>query len=191
VSTIIDLYPDNPRLGCPYNTGDIRLSPGKLDKKACSIFGDIVQIGPARMIAQNLAWDGVKAYRYRFNHLAFNTSTVNKGIGTGAEVPYIFSNGVPDYPWDQNLAFQMTASWASFAYDLNPNVGTVGQYLFLRDTKKIADPILGAGLPIWQQYGKEANTMVFNGYGSSIQADNDRSEGIQYIIDNVLTDGAL
>jgi carboxylesterase type B len=133
VSTIIDLYPENPRLGCPYNTGDIRLSPGELDKKACSIFGDIVQIGPARMITQNLARDGVKVYRYRFNHLKFNTSTVNKGIGTGAELPYMFSNGVPDYAWDQNLAFQMTASWASFAYDLDPNIGAIGKYLFLRN----------------------------------------------------------
>lgn len=47
------------------------------------------------------------------------------------------------------------------------------------------------GLPHWPQYGEEANTMVFNGYGSSIQPDNDRADGIQYIIDNVLTDGAL
>lgn len=47
------------------------------------------------------------------------------------------------------------------------------------------------GLPKWPQYGDEANTMVFNGYGSSIQPDNDRSDGIQYIIDNVLRDGAL
>jgi hypothetical protein len=47
------------------------------------------------------------------------------------------------------------------------------------------------GLPHWPQYGEEANTMVFNGYGSSVQPDNDRSDGIQYIIDNVLTDGAL
>jgi carboxylesterase type B len=83
------------------------------------------------MIAQNLARDGVKVYRYRFNHLAFNTSTVNEGIGTGAELPYMFSNGDPDYAWDQNLAFQMTASWASFAYDLDPNAGATGWYLFL------------------------------------------------------------
>lgn len=47
------------------------------------------------------------------------------------------------------------------------------------------------GLPEWSQYGDEANIMVFNGYGSSVQPDNDRSDGVQYIIDNVLTDGAL
>ena len=39
----------------------------------------------------------------------------------------MFSNGVPDYAWDQNLAFQMTAAWASFAHDLNPNFGSVGK----------------------------------------------------------------
>ena len=47
------------------------------------------------------------------------------------------------------------------------------------------------GLPHWPQYGEDANTMVFNGYGSSVQADNDRADGIQYVIDNVLTHGAL
>ncbi|KAK4890533.1 hypothetical protein LTR27_010814 [Elasticomyces elasticus] len=174
VSTLIDLYPDNPRLGCPYNTGDIPLTPGTLDKKACSIFGDIVQIGPARMIAQNLAQDGVPVYRYRFNHLGYNTSIASRGITTGSELPYMFSNNVPEYAWDQNLAYQMTAAWASFAHDLNPNVG-----------KAVT------GLPHWPRYGEEAKTMVFNGYGSTIQPDNDRSDGIRYIIDNVLKDGAM
>lgn len=46
-------------------------------------------------------------------------------------------------------------------------------------------------MPVWHEYGEEANTMVFNGYGSSVQPDNDRSDEIQYIIDNVLVDGAL
>ena len=91
------------------------------------MFGDIVQIGPARMIAQNLAQDGVPVYRYRFNHLAYNTSTVSRGITTGSELPYMFSNDVPNYAWDQNLAYQMTAAWASFAHDLSPNVGTAGE----------------------------------------------------------------
>lgn len=129
VSTLIDLYSDNPRLGCPYNTGKAQLTPGRLDKKACSIFGDIVQIGPARMIARNLARDGVKTYRYQFNHLKFETPTVSRGISTGEELPYMFFNGVPDYAWDQNLAYQMTASWASFAHDLDPNTAAAGSYL--------------------------------------------------------------
>lgn len=94
---------------------------------ACSIFGDIVQIAPARMIAQTLAQDGVPVYRYRFNHLPYNTSAVARGIGTGAEQNYVFSNLVPTHPWDQSMAYQMSAAWISFAHDLDPNSGTVGK----------------------------------------------------------------
>lgn len=78
------------------------------------------------MIAQTLARDGVKVYRYRFNHLKFGASSISRGITTGSELPYMFYNGVPDYAWDQSLAYQMTASWASFAHDLDPNTGAVG-----------------------------------------------------------------
>ncbi|KAF4829897.1 Lipase 1 [Colletotrichum siamense] len=173
VSKLISLYPTNPQLGCPYNTGNTHFTSGLLDKMACSIFGDIVQIGPARMIAQTLARDGVPVYRYRFNHLQSNTSSVTKGIGTGVEQQYVFSNLIPDQPWDQSMAYQMSASWISFAHDLDPNTG-----------------VSGTGLPLWPQYGNEGNSIVFNGYGSWIEADTYREPGVQFIIDNVLTDGA-
>jgi hypothetical protein len=121
VYTLLSLYPTDPALGCPYNTGDIQLSAGKLDKMACSIFGDLVQIGPARFIAQTLAQDGHQVYRYRFNHLPANTTDVTDGITTGLEQSYVFSNLLPDNPWDQALAYQMSAAWASFAHSLDPN----------------------------------------------------------------------
>ncbi|KAF4901836.1 Lipase 1 [Colletotrichum fructicola] len=173
VSKLISLYPTSPQLGCPYNTGSTQFTSGLLDKMACSIFGDIVQIGPARMIAQTLARDGVPVYRYRFNHLQSNTSLMTKGIGTGVEQQYVFSNLIPDQPWDQSMAYQMSASWISFAHDLDPNTG-----------------VSGTGLPLWPQYGNEGNSIVFNGYGSWIEADTYREPGVQFIIDNVLTDGA-
>ncbi|KAF6793451.1 carboxylesterase family protein [Colletotrichum sojae] len=127
VSTLTSMYPTNPRLGCPYNTGTTLLSPGRLDKMACSIFGDIVQVAPARMIAQTLARDGVPVYSYRFNHLQQNTSTTSKGIGTGVEQAYVFSNVDSSHPWDQNMAYQMSAAWISFAHDLDPNTGSTGK----------------------------------------------------------------
>lgn len=125
VTTLIGLYPTNPRLGCPYNTGTTQFTSGTLDKMACSIFGDIVQIAPARMIAQHLARDGVPVYKYRFNHLQYNTPEIGDGIGTGMEEPYVFSNLIPDQPWDQNLAYQLSALWVTFAHDMEPN-GVIG-----------------------------------------------------------------
>ncbi|KAF4831677.1 Lipase 1 [Colletotrichum tropicale] len=173
VSKLISLYPTNPRLGCPYNTGSTQFTSGLLDKMACSIFGDIVQIGPARMIAQTLTRDGVPVYRYRFNHLQSNTSSMLSGIGTGVEQEFVFSNLIPDQPWDQSMAYQMSASWISFVHDLDPNTR-----------------VSGTGLPLWPQYGKEANSIVFNGYGSWVEADTYREQAVQFIIDNILTDGA-
>ena len=46
-------------------------------------------------------------------------------------------------------------------------------------------------LPHWPEYGDESESIVFNGFGSWVEEDTYRAEGIQYIIDNVLPDGAL
>jgi hypothetical protein len=123
VTKLLDLYPRDPRLGCPYNTGDVKLSSGTLDKMACSIFGDLVQIAPARMIASSLTAQGVSVLRYRFNHLPLQSSNVALGIGTGAELGFVFSNGVASHAWDQALAFEVTAAWVTFVHDLDPNWG--------------------------------------------------------------------
>ncbi|KAK8066827.1 alpha/beta-hydrolase [Apiospora hydei] len=168
VSTLLALYPADPRQGCPYNTGTTKLTPGALDKQACSIFGDLVMVAPARQFASTLAADGVPAYRYRFNQLPPGGSPA-RGISTGVEEAYVFSNFVgassssssEPSAWDTALAYEMTSAWVNSA------------------------------LPHWPEYGKEANSIVFSGYGSWIEKDTYRGEGIQYIIENVLPDGAL
>ncbi|KAK7965826.1 uncharacterized protein PG986_000103 [Apiospora aurea] len=170
VSALLSLYPPDPRQGCPYNTGTTKLTPGALDKQACSIFGDLVMVAPARQFASTLAADGVvPVYRYRFNQLPPGGSPA-RGISTGVEQAYVFSNlrcvafGV---------GYEMTSAWVSFAHGLDPNPGG------------------NSALPHWPEYGKEANSIVFSGYGSWIEKDTYRGEGIQYNIENVLPDGAL
>ncbi|KAK7955246.1 alpha/beta-hydrolase [Apiospora saccharicola] len=132
VSKLLELYPTNPRLGCPYNTGDTRLTPGDLDKQACSIFGDLVMVAPARQLASTLAADGVAVYRYRFNQLPPPGGSPARGISTGVEQAYVFSNffvggtsssSPPPSAWDRALAYEMTSAWVSFAHDLDPNPG--------------------------------------------------------------------
>ncbi|KAK8017794.1 Alpha/Beta hydrolase protein [Apiospora rasikravindrae] len=180
VSKLLELYPTDPRQGCPYNTGTTKLTSGALDKQACSIFGDLVMVAPARQFASTLAADGVPVYRYRFNQLPPGGSPA-RGISTGVEEAYVFSNFVRSSSpgsaspsaWDQALAYEMTSAWVSFAHDLDPNPGG------------------NSALPHWPVYGEEANSIVFNGYGSWIEKDTYRDEGIQYIIENVLPHGAL
>lgn len=77
------------------------------------------------MIAQEIAKHNgnVPVYRYRFDQLPHNTSSLAKGITTGLEQNYVFSNLVADFAWDQALAREITSAWVSFAYSLDPNPG--------------------------------------------------------------------
>jgi hypothetical protein len=38
---ILELYPDDPFYGCPYNTGDGLLPSGRQDKRSNAIVGDV------------------------------------------------------------------------------------------------------------------------------------------------------
>jgi acetylcholinesterase len=42
ISKIMALYPNDPSIGCPYHTGDGVLSSGTQDKRAFSIWGDMI-----------------------------------------------------------------------------------------------------------------------------------------------------
>ncbi|KAL3469599.1 Alpha/Beta hydrolase protein [Aspergillus californicus] len=180
VTKLLSLYPSTPSHGCPYNTGATPLTSGALDKKACSIFGDIVQIAPARMIAESLSRHSETGshspvYSYRFNHLPTDTDAadISRGITTGLEQRYVFSNISPGYPRDRALAYEMSSAWVSFAYGLDPNPG--GE----------------STLPYWPEYGKDRKNMVFSGYGSGVEEDRHRAEAVEYIIKNVIPYGAL
>jgi len=83
------------------------------------------------MIARSLSKNnGNAVYRYRFNALPHSAVAFGKGITTGLEMNYVFSNLVADYPWDKALAYEMTSAWISFAHDLNPNRGEGTSYPF-------------------------------------------------------------
>ncbi|KAK8101860.1 hypothetical protein PG999_012234 [Apiospora kogelbergensis] len=168
VSKLPGLYPTAPRLGCPYNTGDTRLTPGGLDKKACSIFGDLVIVAPAQQHAATLAAGGVSVYCYRFK-LPPASAAPARGVSTGVEQANVFSNlDLGASAWDRALAYEMASTWVSFAHGLDPNPGS------------------HSTLPHWPEYGKEANIIVFNGHQGTY-----REEGIEYITQNVLPDGVL
>ncbi|KAK8110272.1 uncharacterized protein PG998_006729 [Apiospora kogelbergensis] len=124
LSESLGLYPTASRLGCPYNTGDTRLTPGGLDKKACSIFGDLVIVAPAQQHAATLAAGGVSVYCYRFK-LPPASAAPARGVSTGVEQANVFSNlDLGASAWDRALAYEMASTWVSFAHGLDPNPGS-------------------------------------------------------------------
>lgn len=154
VDRLLSTYSQSPNLGCPYNTGPSVLTSGTLDKMACSIFGDIVQIGPARFIAQQLR-KSVPLYRYRFNYFPTN-GTATRGITTGSDVrsqvgganlhiaeiepvqiAFAFRSDVlSNNRYDQALSSDVSSAFISFAYSQNPNPGGSKHDLHIRKHRK-------------------------------------------------------
>ncbi|KAJ7742138.1 alpha/beta-hydrolase [Mycena maculata] len=146
--TILDLYPNDPSLGCPFNTGDFQLdpvqngffsTPGLQNKRVSAITGDVIMAAGPRWLGQLIS-SQVPFYKYRFNHKPYSvTFSVEDFIGHFTEVGYVFNtqNNDTDF-WltnhftatylgssapieDRFLGVYMSRSWASFIATGDPN----------------------------------------------------------------------
>ncbi|KAF7348663.1 Carboxylic ester hydrolase [Mycena venus] len=194
IDPILELYPDVPSLGCPFNTGDFLLDPvqngffsipGSKDKRVAAILGDISMAAGPRWLAQEVS-SMVPFYKYRFNHKPYSVVfSVEDFIGHFIEVAYVFNlqNNDTDF-WltnhftttylgstapieDRFLGVYMSRSWASFIATGDPNNANV--------PSKIN----------WPKYSEGQQNMVWQTQGSITEKDNFRQAGMQFIIDNI------
>ncbi|KAJ7271103.1 alpha/beta-hydrolase, partial [Mycena rebaudengoi] len=128
LAKVLAAYPDDPSIGCPYDTGAGVLSTGLQDKRIFSIYTDTVVAGARHMasahskrLGSDMVWSG------RFNQVPQN-GTIEAGVAHLYEIPYIF--GVRERtvrnPWgnrkgDLELSELMQTYWINFVNDLNPN----------------------------------------------------------------------
>ncbi|KAJ7216732.1 Alpha/Beta hydrolase protein [Mycena haematopus] len=180
IDGILDLYPDVPSLGCPFNTGDFQLdpvqnglfsTPGLQNKRVDSIIGDISMAAGPRWLAQEVSsW--VPFYKYRFNHIPYSvTFSVEDFVGHFTEVGYVFNTQNNDTAFwltnhftatylgptapieDRFLGVYMSRSWASFIATGDPNNANV--------PSKIK----------WPKYSDGQENMVWQTQGSIIEKD--------------------
>ncbi|KAJ7034579.1 alpha/beta-hydrolase [Mycena alexandri] len=194
IDTILDLYPDVPSLGCPFNTGDLQLdpvqngafaTPGAQNKRVAAIIGDAGMAAGPRWLAQEVS-SQVPFYKYRFNHKPYSvTFAVEDFIGHFIEVAYVFNLQNNDTAFwitnhftttylgptapieDRFLGVYMSRSWASFIATGDPNNANV--------PSKIT----------WPKYSDGQENIVWQTQGSITEKDNFRQAGMQFIIDNV------
>ncbi|KAJ6572278.1 alpha/beta-hydrolase [Mycena capillaripes] len=194
IDAILELYPDVPSLGCPFNTGDFQLdpvqngafsTPGLQSKRVSAIIGDVSMAAGPRWLAQEVS-SKVPFYKYRFNHKPYSvTFAIEDFIGHFIEVAYVFNlqNNDTDF-WitnhftttylgptapieDRFLGTYMSRSWASFIATGDPNNANV--------PSKIA----------WPKYSEGQQNMVWQTQGSITEKDNYREAGIKFIINNI------
>ncbi|KAF7352048.1 Carboxylic ester hydrolase [Mycena venus] len=194
ISEALELYPDVPGLGCPFNTGDFQLdpvqngifaTPGAQNKRVAAFVGDVLTAAGPRWLAQEIS-SQVPFWKYRFNHQPYAvTFGVEDYIGHFVEVAYVFNsqNNDTDF-WIKNqfhatylgagapiadrfLGVSMSRAWASFAATGDPNNANVSSKLH------------------WPKYSEGGENMVWQTQGSVIEKDKFREEGMKFIMDKV------
>ncbi|KAJ7815173.1 alpha/beta-hydrolase [Mycena olivaceomarginata] len=166
---LLALYPDVPALGCPFNTGDFQPAgspPGSQNKRVASVNGDISMAA--------------------FNHVPYNTGFAPIDyVSHFVEVSYVFNLQNNDTAFwitnhftatylgptapiaDRFLGTYMSRAWASFIATGDPNNANVPSKVH------------------WPNYSEDPSNMVWQTQGSTVEKDNFRREGMQFIMDHV------
>ncbi|KAF2817494.1 alpha/beta-hydrolase [Mytilinidion resinicola] len=180
VREIMRLYPDDPALGIPLNTGDERFAEkGYQYKRIAAILGDAFYHATRLDDARNYAKYS-PTYIYRFNTRGFVNSTnatyldltgslapAYKGVAHFTEVAFVMANPQFVGPWPEHkqLSDQMSAQWVNFINGGSPNA---------------------EGLPEWPKYsdGKSGLNLVLQTKqqgGSYVEEDTYRLAGREYL----------
>ncbi|KAH8668560.1 Alpha/Beta hydrolase protein [Xylariales sp. PMI_506] len=183
VAELMELYPDDPALGCPFNTGLERFeSQGYQYKRGAAIIGDQMIAAGRRFTTQYYAAkkrNRQPVYSYRFDQSAWNgveelVATVEPVYSTHyVEISFVFNidpstsvnntNWIGPYPEYYELSKLVSRSWISFVHDLDPNHHGV------------------RGVPHWPEYSVNATNFVFSVDSSLVEPDDWRTPQLEYI----------
>lgn len=178
---LMQLYPDDPAVGCPFDTGVEPFAQwGNQYKRGAAIIGDAVIHAGRRATTQYYATLPAHrrkpVYSYRFDQSPWNNSlpliaTEAPVYATHyAEICFVFNlnpdisrsntNWIGPYPEYHALASDMSGAWISFVHSLNPNSH--------------------GGLPQWPDYSLRGENMVFRAKGSHIEQDGWRTDQLRF-----------
>ncbi|KAF7364962.1 Carboxylic ester hydrolase [Mycena venus] len=170
IDELLALYPDDPAVGSPYNTGNETFGLDSGWKRAASITGDLLFQSSRRMWLQAAASRGSKVYSYLLTQPQLGDPSLGVDHPTTQHYFYgdLLNDGVAS---DATLSLAIMDYFLSFASSLDPNDGK------------------GTVRPVWEQWSTSNKVMLqLNGGENQTVMINDdfRSEGIDAIISNPL-----
>ncbi|KAH7881231.1 esterase 1 [Lentinula edodes] len=160
---LLELYPDVPALGSPFNTGNdtFGLSPGF--KRICALFDDLNFLSQRRLWIQTASNAGVKTFGYLFTQPQ-PTNPAYLGVSHASEIPFVYGAPPNATTSATGLSEMMIDYWVSFATSLNPNDGK------------------GIARPTWEQYTPQNQAVIqLNGDNTTMIPDDYRKAGIDFI----------
>jgi carboxylesterase type B len=168
VQELLQLYPDIPALGSPYNTGNNTFGLGVFYKQWASIVGDLYFHSLRRFWSRAYSAAGITTYGYLFTEPSFEKAA-ELGVLHSAELPFVFGNltvseiGILS-PSSSNLSTIIIDYWVSFATSLDPNDGH------------------GTARPLWQPYSAQRQALIqLNSNNLTMISDDYREEQINFI----------
>ncbi|KAJ3511668.1 hypothetical protein NMY22_g15578 [Coprinellus aureogranulatus] len=122
VDRIMQLYPDDPKLGSPYGTGDELFGLPSSFKRQASQIGDMIFTAPRRHWSQSAALFGVKSYVYQFTHPdPQGVPEFGDACSYTRRAKRYIHGRVPDQ--EREFSTMMMDYWISFVVSLDPNDG--------------------------------------------------------------------
>ncbi|KAJ7480304.1 extracellular triacylglycerol lipase precursor [Mycena galericulata] len=163
---LLELYPDIPALGSPFNTGNDTFGLSSQYKRAAAIAGDLDFHSQRRIWIETAAKAGVKTYGYLFTQPQLQSSPA-LGVYHSSELSYVFGPPSDNSSSAVLISQTMMDYWVSFAANLTPNDGH------------------GIPCPEWTQFTPENQAVIqLNGANITMIPDTFRAEQITFINSN-------
>ncbi|KAJ7700482.1 triacylglycerol lipase 3 [Mycena rosella] len=163
---LLQLYPDIPELGSPFNTGNETFGLSSQYKRAAAIGCDLDFASQRRLWIETAANAGVPTWGYLFTQPQPNSPPA-EGVFHGSEVPFVYGAPSDNSTSALTISRLMTDYWVSFATSLTPNDG------------------LGIPRPEWTQFAPKNKAVIqLNGANLTMIPDDFRAEQIAFINSN-------
>ncbi|KAJ7579027.1 esterase 1 [Mycena floridula] len=122
---LLELYPDDPSLGSPFNTGNETFGLSTGYKRVSALQGDLSFQSQRRLWIETAAKAGVKTFGYLFTEPQ-PSAAPRLGVEHGSEIVFVYGSVAVDPTASvsaRQLSATMTDYWISFATSLDPNDG--------------------------------------------------------------------
>ncbi|KAJ7130370.1 extracellular triacylglycerol lipase precursor [Mycena epipterygia] len=171
VQTLLQLYPDIPALGSPFNTGNDTFGFSSQVKRYAAIDGDLQFTSQRRFWIETAANAGVKTFGYLYTQPQPNAPP-SLGVYHSSELASLYASPTTlffGFPTDTSVSAVRISQliidyWVSFATSLTPNDG------------------LGIPRPEWTQFTPQNKAvMQLNGENLTMIPDDFRAEQMAFI----------
>ncbi|KIM41288.1 hypothetical protein M413DRAFT_445322 [Hebeloma cylindrosporum] len=160
---LLQLYPDDPAVGSPFNTGTQTFGLPSSFKRGAALMGDLSFQSQRRSWIQTASRAGVKTFGYLFTQPQPNDNPAI-GVSHSSEVLFVYGAPKDTSASAMHLSSIMIDYWVSFATSLDPNDGR------------------GNARPHWAQYTPENEVLLqLNGDNTTLIPDDYRKKQIDFI----------